>query len=1208
MKTSRLLLLVLSSFCAFPLFSQIDFKLQLLPDGTKWGVYADPRPNINPSAITITGSGQITIVAPVNFTLIDLTPVSGNWASNAVINGPIENPTKSYISVGLVSDLPQIVYSSTNATLLFTFKKPTNSCPNELYLIENADDPFDQLPNSVNSNPGNELTVLDFGTMPPAVYEYGQNIAPFAWDCQDCDGDGIANALEDTNGDGQWTPGVDVSDLCNGAGGGGGGGCEVITSAALQCQSGGMACGNNPSGPLSLVANLTGGVAPFTISYTDGSNVSTLQGYQSGTPFQVPALNGAIYTLVEVTGADGCVAADDDMSGAVPVVIVPGALQITSQPSDASVCVTESTSFVACASATNTSFTVRWEQSSNQGTTWSPVNFNSGVFSESNLNIGCKTLYVNTVVGLNGYRFRAVAEGANASPVYSQAAVLNVLGPLQLSANPQNTRICAGETAVFNANFNNTGAGDIVYHWEFSHDNGASWWDVMPSPDLLGGNGTTLTLNNVPSSFSGDVFRLRASVGNCGFVYSQSAKLTVEGPVEILAIVSPVTVCRGEEACFEVQADLQGEGQMSYQWQERQNGSATWANIQGATAPIFCLASSEGRNGNCYRVAIRTASCPDVVSTEACLIVEDKAVFTQHPQSIQTCAGEVAALSSSAIVPAGYAGQVEYRWQSSADGGLTWLDLDNDGIIEGAYDATLAINDLSTSTNLLYRQSATTGICGTSYSEPASILVEGPVAVSEQPQGAYICAGTEASFSATATNLGAGSLHLQWQVSSNGIDWTNLAEGGNYTGTQTTVLQVQNATASRQYRLSASTDRCAQVFSAPATLTVEAPIDFSQAPENAVVCPDEAASFSVAAGGGNGALQLQWQMSQDGQNWSDIAEGGNFSGTQTATLALAVAEGLDGVQFRAVAASQLCAANSAPAVLVLEDELVCNPDAGYRDCVSLAVKKLENNIGWSVWVKADSSFTETPYQLPTGGKITLVAPIGFAFQGLTSHSGGQWKPGNVYFNPPQDPGKVYVEFNLTPNQNFLELTPGSEKMLFRFSVVSGCPSSLKLMDGIVPQGFFPNEFTGFGSGLTQESIPFHACGIYGQETWVCPTAISMLETGNSYVGDAASLEVNPSAAAQEADQSGNAQNEAGSFFGVAPNPTKGDLTVSFDANMAEKQATLKLWNLQGQVVLTARTEGTNSHRLDLGQIVPGTYFLALEVDGKLVQREKILVQ
>ncbi len=1172
-----------------------------MPDGTRWGVYVKPQTGTNPTTNTITGSGQVTLVAPLNFDVIDFTPVSGNWANNATINGPIENPSKTYISFGLVADQPKIVYSSTAPTLLFTFKKLSSVCPDELYLIENGVDPLDQLPNSVNINPGNELTVFDSGN--GFIYSYGENYAPYAWDCNDCDADGIPNAHEDTNGDGQWTPGVDVSDLCNGTGGG----CIEISAAQLQCTGGGTACGNNPTGQLSLLVNITGGQAPFTVKYSDGTTVGTLQNYQSGTAFQVAAVNGAVYTLLEVKGADGCIADGTNLSGEVPVTI-PGALQFATQPNNATVCSGSSAFFTTCASATNATFSFSWQYSTDGGATWQAVPMGL-IFNQTNTaatSNGCDTLLVGSTIGLQGYRFRALASGNNVPTAYSQPATLSIEGLLQVSSQPQNATVCTGNSAVFTASFTNSGAGTVNYQWQTSTNGGMTWTDIAPSANFEGTTTTDLTINNA-AGMNNSRFRLKAQTGNCPAAFTQASQLTVEGPVEILAVISPVTVCRGEEACFEVQANLLGAGQLRYQWQVRQNGSANWTDIQGANATILCLASTDGLNGNCYRVMVGTDACQTVTSVEACLVVEDKANFTQQPQSLTKCAGEAAELTASAAITNGYAGQLSYRWQTSTDGGQNWQDLDNDGNHEGAFDAMLIINDLSTVANRIYRLSASTGICETTYSDAAGIILDGPISISEQPQGMTICPGEQAVFTASASNQGAGALQLQWQASSNGSDWTDIAEGSNFTGTQTTTLTVLNTITARQFRLVASTANCGAIYSEAALLDVEAPIVFSEQPASTTACPDEPVSFTAIVNGA-GTLQLQWQSSQDGTNWSDIAEGGIYSGTNSTTLNIAEAAGLDGMRFRLVAASQTCSNNSGVAVLTLESDDVCNPVPGDSDCVTLSVKKLDNNIGWSVWVKADSSFTETPYQLPTGGKVTLVAPLDFAFQGLTSHNGGTWKPGKVYFNPPQDPGKIYIEFNLTPNQNFLELTPGVERLLFTFAVVGGCPTSLSLMESIVPQGFFPNQFSGYGSGLTQEKIPFHFCGNYGQGEWECPPTMNLMApTGDNTVAVGQQLALDPNAKQGGFGQKATEAAQPSSYFGVAPNPARDEMTVTLDEAIVEKPAMLRLWNLQGQLLYAERIEGTTTHRLDLGQTVPGTYFLTLEVDGKVAQREKIIV-
>ncbi|MBK9016218.1 MAG: hypothetical protein IPM82_20310 [Saprospiraceae bacterium] len=206
-------LLALSLFPTF-LFSQqaMNLKLQLMPDGETWGVYVKPDASISPSNLTITGTAQVTVVMPKNYEWSDLQSVNGTWVADAVVNGPAENPTKSYVSFGLLNSYPQINYVAGQETLLFKFMR-TTACPDSIYIINNATDPFAQLPNSNNSNPINEIAIFDPNGY--QFYEYSHNYALAAWDCHDNDNDGILNAHEDTNGNGVFDPGVDTYNLNN---------------------------------------------------------------------------------------------------------------------------------------------------------------------------------------------------------------------------------------------------------------------------------------------------------------------------------------------------------------------------------------------------------------------------------------------------------------------------------------------------------------------------------------------------------------------------------------------------------------------------------------------------------------------------------------------------------------------------------------------------------------------------------------------------------------------------------------------------------------------------------------------------------------------------------------------------------------------------------------------------------------------------------
>lgn|GEM_PF-3737653 len=157
--------------------AQLQFKLALMPNGSTWGVFVKPDSSLQISEKTVTGSGQITIVAPSGFTYANVKNHSGMWLDNSRAYRPKANPDFDYISFGFITDQPHISYKPGKETLLITFDR-VGKCPDTLYLIDNKTDP---IINSPTINAGNEISVLDLGNL--KVYQYTQNYAPTAWNC-----------------------------------------------------------------------------------------------------------------------------------------------------------------------------------------------------------------------------------------------------------------------------------------------------------------------------------------------------------------------------------------------------------------------------------------------------------------------------------------------------------------------------------------------------------------------------------------------------------------------------------------------------------------------------------------------------------------------------------------------------------------------------------------------------------------------------------------------------------------------------------------------------------------------------------------------------------------------------------------------------------------------------------------------------------------
>ncbi|MBI5914754.1 MAG: hypothetical protein HY842_05210 [Bacteroidetes bacterium] len=154
--------------------SSLEFKIQLMPDNVTYGVFVKPDQTISPSGKTQTGSGQVTLVTPTNFTYSNFKNHAGTWVENARVNAPAEATENSYVSFGFVVDNPRIKLFPNEETLLFTFKCDA-AFQGQIALIDNENDPF-STPNSYGSNPGNDLGVIDTGSEGGmAYYIYARN-------------------------------------------------------------------------------------------------------------------------------------------------------------------------------------------------------------------------------------------------------------------------------------------------------------------------------------------------------------------------------------------------------------------------------------------------------------------------------------------------------------------------------------------------------------------------------------------------------------------------------------------------------------------------------------------------------------------------------------------------------------------------------------------------------------------------------------------------------------------------------------------------------------------------------------------------------------------------------------------------------------------------------------------------------------------------
>jgi hypothetical protein len=441
---------------------------------------------------------------------------------------------------------------------------------------------------------------------------------------------------------------------------------------------------------------------------------------------------------------------------------------------------------------------------------------------------------------------------------------------------------------------------------------------------VIPGNSTVVTLNNVntlapgtyPITITGTA---GAEVKTVQLSYIVSAGA---GPA-ITVHPTPQTICAGLNTSFTVTSPTA----TGFQWQLSTTGAGgPWTNISNGgvysnatTATLNITGALATMDTYQYR-AVASVLCGSTNSNPALLTVQTAPAVTNSPANSTVCAGG----STSFSVTATGTG-LTYQWQVALTGcGGTWTNLANAAPYSGVTTATLTINPTTAAMNGYAYRCVVSGTCSPAANSGCAVLtVNTPIAITSQPAASTLCAGAQTSFTVGATGT---TPTYQWQESTAGAGgpWTNITNGGIYSGATSATLTLTGVTAGMtnyQYRVIVSgAAPCGPVTSSPAILTVNtAPVITTQPVASTTLCVGGNTTYTVAASGT--AVTYQWQISTTGAGgpWSNIANGGVYSGATTASLTITGATAaMSSYQYRAVATGT-CApgANSNAAALTV---------------------------------------------------------------------------------------------------------------------------------------------------------------------------------------------------------------------------------------------------------------------------------------------------
>ena len=615
------------------------------------------------------------------------------------------------------------------------------------------------------------------------------------------------------------------------------------------------------------------------------------------------------YTVTITGTATGTTTQTRDLT----YTINPGAgPAITGQPVSVGVCEGTNTGF-AVISAGATSF--QWQLSTDGGATWGNVPAAapySGTTTAS-LSISPATF------AMNGYRYRCIAS-TQCGNTTSNVGTLTVNQTTAITSGPANQTACTGTNATFCV----TAVGaNLTYQWQSAVNCSGPWTNIAA------GNSSCLTLNGVTSGQNGTAYRCVVT-GTCGSsVTSTCATLTVNTSLSVTGQPTDVTTCEGSTVNFNVVA----AGAATYQWQISTDGGVTYNSVPAAapysgttTATLTVTGTTAALSGNRYRCTM-TSLCGNATSNGAILTVNTLPTITSNPANASTCAGTNQTFSVTATGTG-----ISYQWQVSTDGGITYNNVPAAAPYSGTTSATLSITGVPIGFNSYRYRCVVSGACAPVANSTGAILtVLSAVAITSNPANVTLCEGTNTSFSVTATGTG---LTYQWQVSTDGgATYTNLSNGGVYSGVTTATLVLTNippALNNNRYRCVVSNASCTPGTSTGAILTVNTFPNITTQPTGQTICEGGSSSFTVAATTGVGTLSYQWQVSTDGGvTYQNIAGATNPTFAQTN-----VPVTQNGYRFRVVVTAGCGSVNSNVITLTVNALPVVNFTLPYVICLS----------------------------------------------------------------------------------------------------------------------------------------------------------------------------------------------------------------------------------------------------------------------------------
>ena len=596
----------------------------------------------------------------------------------------------------------------------------------------------------------------------------------------------------------------------------------------------------------------------------------------------------------------------------------------------------------------------------------------------------------NVTTELNGgYYYCVVTQTYNGRTVTetSSKALLTVVAPVSIAANPTDVTVINESTATFKVEAVGISVPDLTYQWYKADDATAT------GTPISGANQSTYTTPPTTAEDDGKYYYciVTQKYGDATSTVTTERALLTVGQAGSIGNPSNTSAIEYKNS-VSFTAVATGSGEITYQWYKNTTQAVSGASlIEGATSSTYTIPAEEVKTSinNTYYYCIATQKYGDstkqITSGIAKLTVVAQTKITEEPANDYVIAG---------VKDAAFAVQVEgqsnptftYQWYKNTTGSNT-----EGTAITGATSNTYSISksDITTSMNGTYYYCVITQKYGTSTHETnttaAKLTVVAPAEVTKNPTAVSVIAGiTDVSFSANGS--GSGAISFQWYYATSATGGTsNKVEGATSSTYSIPAANVTTSHNGRYYYAEITQTYNGQTYTLPtnrALLTAVEPVKFTTQPNNATLTAGHSASFSsLAIGTSIPDITYQWYKADSITGEGEAISGATSSSYTTPRLT----EQDDGKYYYVVATQKYGTPNEGTTTAISNRALLTIGEAGtITNPIDVSAVEKNNQVSFTVTKSGAGTFTYQWYKTDQAGAENPTEDASKAISGATS--------------------------------------------------------------------------------------------------------------------------------------------------------------------------------------------------------------------------------